>query len=224
MAKYLTDISIESEYSQKFSEGFDKLAFNKTTKVVQDIFWYQIPSKFEFDGIGKLNIRITSTNPEIKYRETAVGYAQYTYGGFNFSEYFSLDQTARNLVILKILQEVILDVLKGDEEKSKELIDITNQIEANGFVHEVEDEKRSKWNRKRNCRAAIIYRIDSDGENAFLKLFNKSGNLLIHEHLLKNRVYDFHNNLFRTKWAGTTFQILKRNGEIFKEFDGVVDR
>ena len=119
MPKYLTDISIESEFSQEFPNGKTKLDFNKTTKVVQDIFWYKIPNKFEFDGIGKLNIRITSSIPETIYKETAVGFAQYTYGEFNFSEYFELSKNEQNHTILKILQKAILHILKRESKTSK---------------------------------------------------------------------------------------------------------
>ncbi|WP_299782927.1 hypothetical protein [uncultured Formosa sp.] len=220
MAKYLTDISIESEFSQEFSKGFTKLDFNKTTKVVQDIFWYLIPNKFEFDGIGKLNIRITSGIPENKYKETAVGFAQYTFGQFKFSEYFELTQTEKNRVILKILQKAISDILKHNQEKANSLLEITKRISDGGFKYETEDKKLCKWNRKRNLRGLITYRIDQNGENAWLKLSNKNGDIFYEKHILKNRVYDFHNSLYKSKWNENKFQIIKRDGTLFKEIDG----
>ncbi|QOD59364.1 hypothetical protein H9I45_08230 [Polaribacter haliotis] len=219
MAKYLTDISIESEFSQEFSNGFTKLDFNKTTKVVQDIFWYLIPNKFEFDGIGKLNIRITSAIPDNKYKETAVGFAQYTYGQFEFSKYFKLHQTEQNKVILKILQKAISDILKHNQEKANTLIEITNRISDIGFEYETEDKKLSKWNRKRNYRGLVIYKIDKNGQNAYVTLTDKNGVVFFREHLLKNRVYDFFNSLYKTKWIGEKFQIINRDGNLFKEFD-----
>jgi hypothetical protein len=219
MAKYLTDISIESEFSQEFSNGKSKLDFNKTTKVVQDIFWYRIPKKFEFDGIGKLNIRITSGIPEMKYKETAFGFAQYTYGKFNFSEYFELSRNEQNQVILEILQKAILDILKVSPKKATELIEITENIKESEFEFETEDKKLSKWNRKRNFRGLITYKIDENGQNAFFKLSDKNGNTLIQEHILKNRIYDFHNNLYKSTWKESKFQIFNRDGKLFKEFD-----
>lgn len=219
MAKYLTDISIESEFSQEFSNGKTKLDFNKTTKVVQDIFWYKIPNKFEFDGIGKLNIRITSDIPEMIYKETAVGFAQYTYGEFNFSEYFELSKNEQNHTILKILQKAILDILKGNPKKANELIEITENIKATGFEFETEDKKLSKWNRKRNFQGLVTYKIDENGQNAFFKLSDKNGNILFQEHLLKNRIYDFHNNLHKSKWNNKIFMIFNRDGKLYKEFD-----
>lgn len=219
MAKYLTDISIESEFSQEFSNGKTKLDFNKTTKVVQDIFWYKIPNKFEFDGIGKLNIRITSSIPETIYKETAVGFAQYTYGEFNFSEYFELSKNEQNHTILKILQKAILDILKGNPKQANELIEITENIKATGFEFEKEDKKLSKWNRKRNYRGLVTYKIDENGQNAFFKLSDKDGNILFQEHLLKNRIYDFHNNLYKSKWNEKIFLIFNRDGKLYKEFD-----
>ena len=219
MAKYLTDISIESEFSQEFSNGKSKLDFNKTTKVVQDIFWYKIPNKFEFDGIGKLNIRITSGIPETEYKETAVGFAQYTYGEFNFSEYFELNQNEQNHAILKILQKAILDILKGNPKKANELIEIKDNIKETGFEFETEDKKLSKWNRKRNFRGSITYKIDENGQNAFFKLSDKNENVFFQEHLLKNRIYDFHNNLYKSKWNESKFQIFNRDGKLYKEFD-----
>ena len=219
MAKYLTDISIESEFSQEFSNGYTKLDFNQTTKVVQDIFWYLIPNKFEFDGIGKLNIRITSEIPDIKYNETAVGFAQYTYGQFKFSEYFELSPIEKNRITLKILQKVILDILKHNQEKANTLIEITNKIRDIGFEYVTEDKKLSKWNRKRDCRALIIYKIDQNGQNAYINLTYKNGVVFFEEHLLKNRVYDFYNNLYKTKWIENKFQIINRHGNLYKEFD-----
>ncbi len=219
MAKYLTDISIESEFSQEFTNGFTKLDFNKTTKAVQDIFWYLIPNKFEFEGIGKINIRITSRIPNIKYKETAVGFAQYTFGEFDFDKYFTLSQDGKNKIILEVLQKVISDTLKNNSEKASTLLSITHKISENGFKYETEDIKLSKWNKKRNFRASIIYRIDQNGENAFIKLTNKSGIKVLEEHLLKNRVYDFHNYLYKTKWNKNKFQIINRDGKLYKEFD-----
>ncbi|PKG51447.1 hypothetical protein [Olleya sp. 1-3] len=219
MAKYLTDISIESEFSQEFSNGFTKLDFNKTTKVVQDIFWYLIPNKFTFDGIGKLNIRITSKIPDNTYKVTAVGFSQYTIGAFNFDNYFNLSQYEKNKVILKILQKVISDTLKNNTEKAKILLTITHKISDHGFVYETEDKKLSKWNKKRDLRVSIIYRIDQNGENAHIKLANKSGTKILEKHLLKNRIYDFHNNLYKTKWNENEFQIINRDGALFKAFD-----
>jgi hypothetical protein len=219
MAKYLTDISIESEFSQEFSNGFTKLDFNKTTKVVQDIFWYLIPNKFEFDGIGKINIRITSGIPDNKYKQTVVGFAQYTFGEFDFEKYFDLSQSEKNKTILKVLQKFISDTLKNNPEKAKTLFAITQRISENGFVYETEDKKLSKWNKKRDFKVSIIYRIDQNGENAHIKLANKSGIKILEEHLLKNRVYDFHNNLYKTKWNENKFQIFNRDGKLYKEFD-----
>ena len=110
-------------------------------------------------------------------------------------------------------------VLKNNPEKAKTLFAITQRISENGFVYETEDKKLSKWNKKRDFKVSIIYRIDQNGENAHIKLANKSGIKILEEHLLKNRVYDFHNNLYKTKWNENKFQIFNRDGKLYKEFD-----
>lgn len=220
MAKYLRDISIYTEFSQELPEGFTQKDFNLTTHTVQNIFWYQIPEKFELEGISKLNIQITSKIPESNYRNSTDGISEYTFGGFDFENYFRKNVAERNRTILKVLETAISDILKTDKQKASELLKITNSISANKFKYQTESKKLSKWNKKRNLKASIIYVIDENGQNAFVKIIDKNGLEVLNKHLINNTVYEYYNNLFKTNWTEDKFQIIKRDGKIFKEIDG----
>ena len=218
MAKYLTDISIHIKFLQQLPNGFKEKDFNFTTQTVQNIFWYLIPRKFELAGISKLNIQITSKNPEYNYKHNASGISEYTFGGFNFENYFQKNSIEKNKEILKVLEAAISDISKTDKQKTKQLLKITESISANGFQFQTESKKLSKWNKNRTLRASVIHKIDENGQNAFLKIIDKSRTEILNEHLIKNTIYDFHNNLFKTTWTENKFLIIKRDGEIFKEF------
>jgi hypothetical protein len=219
MAKYLRDISIHIEFSQELPNGFTQKDFNLTTHTVQDIFWYQIPKKFELNGISKLNIQITSKIPESNFRNSADGISEYTFGGFDFENYFQKNVVDKNRTILKVLETAISDILKSDKQKSSELLKITKSIFANGFKYQTESKKLSKWNKNRTLRAFVIYSIDENGQNAFIKIIDKNGNEVLNEHLIKNNIYDYYNNLYKTNWTENKFQIIKRDGRIFKEIE-----
>ncbi|QNK78087.1 hypothetical protein H7F37_03105 [Winogradskyella sp. PAMC22761] len=219
MAKYLRDISIHIEFSQELPIGFTQKDFNLTTHTVQNIFWYQIPKKFEFDGISKLNIQITSKIPKSNYRNSTDGISEYTFGGFDFENYFHKNITERNITIIKVLETAISDILKADKQKASELLKITKSISANEFKYQTESKKLSKWNKKRSLRASIAYVVDENGQNAFVKIIDKNGIEVLNKHLIKNTVYEYYNNLFKTNWTEDKFQIIKRDGKIFKEIN-----
>ena len=219
MAKYFRDISIHIRNSNELPNGYTQKDFNLTTHTVQNIFWYQIPKKFEFDRTSKLNIQITSKIPEPKYINIGDGIAIYTFGGFNFKDYFQKSILERNNTILKVLETAISDILKKENLKKMELLKIIESISANEFQYQTESKKLSKWNKNRSLRASITYVIDQYGQNAFAKIIDKNGIETHNEHLIENHVYEYYNNLFKTKWTNSSFQIIKRNGEIFKEFE-----
>ncbi|MDT0622671.1 hypothetical protein [Croceitalea vernalis] len=219
MAKYLRDISIHIEFSQELPNGFTQKDFNLTTHTVQNIFWYQIPKKFELDGISKLNIQITSKIPKSNYRNSADGISEYTFGGFDFEKYFKKSIVDKNRTILKVLETAISDILKSDKKKSSELLNITKSIAVNGFKYQTESKKLSKWNKNRTLRALVVCSVDENGQNAFVKIVDENGIEVLNEHLIKNNIYEYYNNLYKTNWTEKKFQILTRDGKIFKEIE-----
>ncbi|MDQ3100039.1 MAG: hypothetical protein M3R08_01520 [Bacteroidota bacterium] len=99
MGKYLTDISIHVDPRQPLPEGRTQADFNITTHVIQDIFLYNIPPKFEMDGISKLNISIQQDEIPPKIIKYFDGIAVYSYAGFDFNNYFTLPSDEKSALI-----------------------------------------------------------------------------------------------------------------------------
>lgn len=223
MGKYLRDISIHVDSGQLLPGNRLQKDFNITTHTVQDIFWYNIPSKFELNGISKLNIIIQEPIEDREFNGHFDGFADYHYMGFDFENYFSLTYYEKNKKILEVLKETLKEILKDNQDKLNIFLDITDKIRKDGFVHEHESKKLSKFHKSQKIRASVIFRIDEKGQNAFLKIKNKKGKELLTTHLLKNRVYDFWDNLHKSKWEDNKFQLINRNGKIYKEFKIKID-
>lgn len=219
MGKYLRDISIHTSNIQELPVGKSLRDFNVTTHNVQDIFFYQIPKKFEIEGISKLNISITSVpQSPLKFLKFLDGIVEYNYSGFDFERYFTLPKSEQNLEILRILRVTIEDIGRNTPDKKDRLLKITDSILHNNFELVRESPKLSKSTRDRKYLASVSVKVNGEGQNAFLDIRDKSGNVIVHDHLLTNIVYDFWTNLYSSKWDEQTFRIFDRNGKIFKEY------
>jgi hypothetical protein len=219
MGKYLRDISIHTHDTQHLPPGKTQRDFNITAHNVQDIFFYQIPKKFEFNGISKLNISITlSPLRSEKLMRYFDGIVEYNYSGFDFEKYFLLSRTEQNLAILKILRTAIEDIGKDTGDKREVLLKITDSILDNDFELKRENKKLSKQTKDKKYNASVSVKVNGEGQNAYVDIFDKDGNHVVHDHLLKNLVYDFWTNLHSSKWDGHTFKILDRDGNVFKQY------
>ncbi len=114
---------------------------------------------------------------------------------------------------------MLKDILLDEGEKLANLLRVTEFIRTSGFTYEAIDTKLSKSNKSRKFRANVIYRINSEGQNAYLNIISKDGVCQLNLHILKNQVYDFFNQLYKSKWEGDTFILINRNGLIYKSFE-----
>jgi hypothetical protein len=220
MGKYLRDISIHTSVFQELPPGKHQRDFNITTQNVQDIFFYQIPRKFEFEGISKLNILITSSpQRDQRHMKYFDGIVEYNYPNIDFGKYFTLSREQQNREILKILRETIEDIGKDSSDKKEILLKITDSIIANNFELVRESKRLSKRTRDKKYLASVLITVNGEGQNAFIDISDKDGNKIIHEHLLTNVVYDFWTKLYSSKWDEHTFKIIDRNGSVFKEYE-----
>ncbi len=218
MGKYLRDISIHVHPSQDLPHNRTRKDFNLTTHCVQDIFWYKIPSKFEFHGISKINIRLQESPVVDAFHRYLDGITEYRYGGFDFQNYFEQPTGVRNSIILDVLRAGLKAIPDVDTEKLNVLLEITNFIKDSNFVYEFESRKLSKYNRSRTVRAIVSFKVDNNGQNAYLKIVSKSGETLRTTHLLKNVLFEYRDNLRRTRWKGDIFEILNKDDEVYREF------
>jgi hypothetical protein len=219
MGKYFRDISIHTSEFQNLPNGKIHRDFNITTHNVQDIFLYQIPRKFEFKGITKMNILITKTpNRDPRYLKFIDGIIEYNYPHFDFEKYFTLSRGQQNLEILKVLRETIEDIGSDAPDKKEILLKITDSILDNDFEFRQESKKLSKRTRDKKYSASVSVKVNGEGQNAYVDILDKDGSQILHDHLLKNLVYDFSANLHSSKWDGHTFKILDRNGNVFKQY------
>ncbi|MFT6502316.1 MAG: hypothetical protein ACJASQ_002442 [Crocinitomicaceae bacterium] len=218
MARYLKDVSIHLGFGQRLPEGFEYRDFNITTHTVQDIFRYMLPKRFEFGNILKLNIEIKGNDESVNEALNFNGYVNYSSAGFDFDEYFKLSKQEQNNVILKILRDVLDKITVDNIENKKIAFNMIDQIKELNFDYTFKS-KLSKLQRIKKYKAIVEIRVNDDGQNAFLKIENQSGEMEIECHLLKNNVYEFHNNLYKSKWNGDVFQIIDREGNVFKEIE-----
>jgi len=220
MGKYLRDISIHTSNFQELPPGKTQRDFNITTHTIRDIFFYQIPQKFEFERISKLNILITSSPQRdqrlIKYFH---GIVEYNYTDIDFEKYFALSREEQNREILKILRETFEDVGKEAPDKKEILLRITDSINDNNFELVRENKKLSKRTRDKKYLASVSVKVNGEGQNAFIDISDKDGNIIVHDHLLTNVVYDFWTKLYSSKWDENTFKIIDRNGSVFKQYE-----
>jgi hypothetical protein len=142
----------------------------------------------------------------------------YSSAGFDFDEYFKLSKQEQNNVILKILRDVLDKITVDNIENKKIAFNMIDQIKELNFDYTFKS-KLSKLQRIKKYKAIVEIRVNDDGQNAFLKIENQSGEMEIECHLLKNNVYEFHNNLYKSKWNGDVFQIIDREGNVFKEIE-----
>jgi hypothetical protein len=218
MARYLKDVSIHLGFGQILPEGFDDRDFNITTHTVQEIFRFMLPKRFEFGNILKLNVDIKGKDESLNEALNFNGYVNYSSADFDFDEYFKLSKREQNNIILKVLREVLDKIPVDNIENKKIASNIIDQIEELNFDYSFKS-KLSKLQRTKKYKAIVEIRINDDGQNAFLKIENKSGEVEIECHLLKNNVYEFHNNLYKSIWNGDIFQIIDREGNVFKEIE-----
>jgi hypothetical protein len=218
---YFRDISIHTDdhnlpFNKKDSD------FNVSAHLVQDLFWYNIPKKFNVLDMGKLNIIITQDDIPNNYASEKFqilydGIAMYYHSNFDFNNYFSISAEDRNKIILNILREAINYILKDDSEKSNILLSICDKIEENNFQLRTISKKYSKWHKSRKYKANVIFQVDPNGQNAFVELIDKNGNVIKNEHVVTNQVYEYHMFLNKTQWIENDFVIYARDGEIFKQ-------
>lgn len=219
MAKYFVDISIHLGMGESLPNGVHEREFNITTHTVQDLFWYNIPPKFVLKNISKLNLEIYGKTEHQEGLQWPEGIVMYNFTGFDFEKYFKLSKLEQNFLILKVLELTMKDLLKDEPEKLEEIVGIIDSIKQSGFNQEFGSDRLSKWDKSRKYRGSVVYRINDEGENAYFVLEDKDGNTIMEEFLLKNHVYDFHENLNKAKWKGSAFQILSREGKVYKQFE-----
>ena len=93
-----------------------------------------------------------------------------------------------------------MDILKENHKKANDLIEITNRIKNNGYEYDIEEVKLSKWNRKWGFRGLVNYKTNINEQNASLNLCDKM-EMYFWRVFLENRVYAFHNSLYKSKWS-----------------------
>ena len=218
---YFKDISIHSwDHNLPFNK--DYADFNVSTDLVQDLFWYNIPKKFNVLDMKKLNIIITRDDIPNKYAAQKFivhydGIGLYYHPNFDFKHYFSISSGERSKVILNILRETINYILKDDEEKRDYLLSICDKIEENNFQLRTISKKYSKWHKSRKYKANVIFQVDPDGQNAFVELIDKDDNVIKNEHIVTNHFDEYNLYLSKTKWVENDFIVYSRDGEIFKQ-------
>lgn len=217
MARYLRDLSIHIGHGQNLPDGLSQKDFNLTTHTVQDIFCYLIPTKFEFGEILKLNIDIKGIGEKPDDTKNFGGYVNYSVINFDFEKYFKLPKDRQNDLILHVLKTTIEKIPVSIQENKTKAFEIIDQIKDMNYDYSFDSKKLSKFNKSRNLKAILTFRINDDGQNAYLKIIDKQGNEFYNDFLLKNTVYDFYNKLYKTKWIDNSFQILDRDGNVFKE-------
>ena len=177
-----------------------------------------LPNRFEFGNILKLNIEIKGKNETLDEVEFFDGYVRKSFTDFDFKKYFSLSKNEQNKLIIEVLRDVLMRISVENEENKKIAFQILDEIVRLNYEYSFES-KLSKYQKSKKHRAIIEIRINNDGQNAFLKIVNKAGSVVFESHLLKNNIYDFYNNLHKSNWQDNTFQILNRDGEIFKQIE-----
>lgn len=217
MARYLRDLSIHIGYGQKLPDGFSEKDFNLTTHTVQDIFCYLIPAKFEFGGILKLNIDIKGKGEAHNDVKNFGGYVNYSYVDFDFHEYLGLPRIKQNDRILNVLKEIIKIIPVEKQESKTKALEIINKIKELNYDYSYDIKKLSKFNKNRSYKAILTFRVNDDGQKAYLKIINKQGFACYNNFLIKNIIFEFYNKLYKTKWINNSFQIIDRNGNVFKE-------
>ncbi len=217
MARYLRDLSIHIGHGQKLPNGFSEKDFNLTTHTVQDIFCYLIPAKFEFGDILKLNIDIKGKGETPDDVKNFGGYVNYSYVDFDFHEYFGFAKAKQNDWILNVLKEIIEIIPIEIHENKTKALEIIKHIKELNYDYSYDSKKLSKFNKNRSYKAILTFRVNDYGQNAFLKIIDKLGNEYYNDFLLKNSIYDFYNKLHKAKWIDNSFQIIDRDGNVFKE-------
>lgn len=218
MAKYFRDISIGIKYNKESVDFERTKKFNVSAQTVMNIFWYLIPKRFEFGNIMKLIIEICLNKEEYKEPTNFGGYVTYNYVGFNLEEYFTLKRKEQHKAILNVIRQVINEIPVENKENKKIALKITEQIEEMSFDLKHVSTKLSKFHKSRKFKANIIYQVNDDGQNSFVEILDKEGNKIVNEFLLENNIYEFNHNLNKTRWNQDTFEIIDKDGKIFKEF------
>lgn len=218
MARYLRDISIHLGSGQELPDGLSQRDFNITAHTVQDIFLYMIPKRFEFGNILKLNIDIKGKEAVSSEVINFDGYVNYDYTGFDFENYFTASKEEQNVIILEVLRDVIRRVPEPNAKNKEIALAITDKISKQNFKYSFES-KLSKQQRSKRYKAIVEIHIDDEGQNAYLRIEKKDGQTILETFLLKNNVYEFHNNLHKSKWLEDKFVIMDRDGGIYKEFE-----
>jgi hypothetical protein len=220
MGQYLRDISIHTSNIQILPSGKSLQDFNGSTHNVQDIFFYQIPKKFEFDKISKLNILITDKVQENQRLTRMIdGVVVYNYSGFDFENYFTLPSREQNLEILRILRMTIEDIGKNTTDKGEVLLKIIDSIPKNNFELVQENKKLSKGTRDKKYSSSVSLVVNGEGQNVFVDILDKDENKIIHDHLLTSLDQEFWIDHFSSKWDGHTFKILYRDGHLVKQYE-----
>jgi len=209
MARYLKDISIHLGSGQELPYGLSQRDFNDTTRTVQDIFWYMIPKRFEFGNILKLNINIKGKDAVHSEVMNFDGYFNYDYIGFDLEQ---------NRILLDVMRDVLRRVPEAKAENKEIALAITDKISEQNFKYSFHS-KLSKQQKSKRHKAIVEIRIDDEGQNAYLKIEQINGPTIFETFLLKNTVYEFHNNLHKSKWQEDKFVIINRDGGIYKEFE-----
>jgi hypothetical protein len=218
MARFLRDVSIHLGSGQELPVGLGQRDFNITTHTVQDIFLYMIPNRFEFGNILKLNINIKGTDAVSSEVMNFDGYVNYDYIGFDFENYFRVSKEEQNVIILEVLRDVLIRVPEFNAENKEIALAITDKISEQNFKYSFES-KLSKQQRSKSHKAIVEIHIDDEGQNAYLRIEQKDGVIIFETFLLKNTVYEFHNNLHKSKWQKDKFVIMDRDGGIYREFE-----
>lgn len=219
MARYLRDISIHLKHGQKLPSGYSQVDFNLTTHNVRDIFWYLLPPRFEFGEILKLNIDIKGKEEKHDEVRNYGGYVNYSFIDFDFEQYFRSTTREQNETILSVLSSVLKRIPVEKKENLTIAMEAIDSIREMEFDYVFESGKLSKWNQSRSARAIILIRVNEDGQNAYLRVEDKKEAELHMNFLCKNNIYEFQEDLCKSKWIGNTFQILNKQDEVFAEFE-----
>ena len=207
---YLRDLSIRcSEIELK--------DYLKSINHVVEIFLYYLPKKYNFCGLGKVNISLAGFKNNF-YAE-CFGIAEYCYPDFELKKFQALSLREQEVEILNIITSSFLFIAKKFQIDPSPILETSRKTLESNFYLKI-PLKISKCHGSRFIKANLMVIHKSGGEDIDLELTNKSQTVVLRENLLSGgHFWNIYYGYSKSKWQGNTFQIYGRDGKITYEKD-----
>ncbi|NIJ52225.1 hypothetical protein FHS68_001381 [Dyadobacter arcticus] len=197
--------------------------FRSASGLVNNLLWHMQPRKLTYENISVLGITVSDQGVENSREDPHIyrwlnGVVECQYHNFDFVAFSDLSVFDRNTAVLNLVRKSLSAVYTTDSDQLHTLILMTNKIEESNFNYEAESKKLSKSNKALKLSCILVARVDHNGQNAFLRVKNDSGEIISEVHLLTNNINEFRYNLHKTKWVGSQFHIYQKTGQLFKSF------